>query len=69
MFRNDDLRRAMFFVQPNWPGGMYASPTIAGSRPGGLIACCWVALLADGQQEYKRKSKAIFDTAQEIKKG
>jgi sphinganine-1-phosphate aldolase len=59
----------MFFVQPNWPGGLYASPSIAGSRPGGVIACCWAALVSTGQEEYIRKSKAIWETAQQIKEG
>jgi len=69
MFANHELRRAMYFVAPNWPGGMYASPTIAGSRPGALIACCWAALVSNGQEEYKRKSVAIWNTAQEVKAG
>lgn len=30
MYRNKDLRAKQFFVQTNWPGGIYASPTIAG---------------------------------------
>ena len=49
LFRSEELRHGMYFVAPNWPGGVYASPTIAGSRPGGLIACCWAALVATGQ--------------------
>lgn len=31
-----------------WSGGLYVSPTIAGSRPGGLIAGAWAALMALG---------------------
>ena len=35
-FRNKDLRRYMFFAQEDWPGGIYASPTVQGSRSAGL---------------------------------
>jgi len=69
MFSNEDLRRAMYFVQPNWPGGMYASPTMSGSRPGGLIACCWASLIAIGEDGYKSRAKQIYDAAVKIRNG
>lgn len=31
-----------------WSGGLYVSPTIAGSRPGGLIAGAWAAMMSIG---------------------
>ena len=37
MYRNTVLRRHQYFAQPEWPGGIYVSPTMAGSRPGSLI--------------------------------
>jgi glutamate/tyrosine decarboxylase-like PLP-dependent enzyme len=33
-----------------WSGGLYVSPTIAGSRPGGLIAGAWAAMLSLGEE-------------------
>lgn len=69
LFRNEELRRKMFFVQPNWPGGVYASPTMAGSRSGGLIACCWASLVAIGQEGFLNRSKNIWMAAQKIKEG
>lgn len=67
LFNTEELRRHMYFVQPNWPGGMYASPTIAGSRSGGVIACCYAAILSNGKEGYMKKSMAIFEGAQRIK--
>jgi sphinganine-1-phosphate aldolase len=69
LFKNEELRKHMYFVQPDWPGGMYCSPTMAGSRSGGVIACCWASLVAIGQDGFLAKSKAIFETAQKIKNG
>jgi len=69
LFRNEDYRRSMFFVQPNWPGGMYASPSMAGSRSGGVIACCWASLVAIGQEGFLSRSKSIWLAAQKIKEG
>ena len=33
-----------------WSGGLYVSPTIAGSRPGGLIAGAWAAMMSLGDE-------------------
>ena len=35
-------------VVSEWSGGLYVSPTIAGSRPGGLIAGAWAAMMSLG---------------------
>lgn len=52
LYRNSKLREYQYFVTPNWPGGVYASPSIAGSRPGALIAGCWAAMMAQGEAGY-----------------
>ena len=35
-----------------WSGGLYVSPTIAGSRPGSLIAGAWAAMMSLGKEGY-----------------
>ena len=30
MYRSVDFHRCQFFIQPDWTGGIYASPTLAG---------------------------------------
>lgn len=40
-----------------WSGGLYVSPTIAGSRPGGLIAGAWAAMMSLGEEG---EQSAIF---------
>jgi len=69
LFKNDKLRQHMYFVATDWPGGVYASPTMSGSRPGGLIACCWASLVALGQNGFSTLSIGIYDTAQAFKEG
>lgn len=32
MYRDAGLRRYQYYVNPSWMGGVYASPSIAGSR-------------------------------------
>lgn len=69
LFRNREIRKYMYFVAPDWTGGMYASPTMAGSRPGGLIAACYGSLIAMGEEGYLRHSDAIAKAAQRIAQG
>ena len=44
MFRTPELRRHAIFSCTEWPGGVYATPTYAGSRPGANIAVCWATM-------------------------
>ena len=50
MFRDPLMRRAAIFTCTDWPGGVYATPTYAGSRSGANIAVCWAAMLKIGKQ-------------------
>ncbi|HSF80084.1 MAG TPA: aminotransferase class V-fold PLP-dependent enzyme [Anaerolineales bacterium] len=63
LYRGLELRRCQYFTIADWPGGLYLSPTFAGSRPGGLSAACWAALLETGEGGYLQASKAILETA------
>jgi len=52
MYRTSEYRKHQYFAQPEWPGGIYASPTLAGSRPGSLIAVTWATLMSYGYDGY-----------------
>lgn len=32
LYRKDDYRKFQFFVQPDWPGGIYATAAIGGKQ-------------------------------------
>lgn len=69
LYRTPELRRFQYFTATDWPGGLYFSPTFAGSRPGGLSAACWAALLATGADGYRQATKEILETAATIREG
>ncbi len=69
LYRNAELRHFQYFTSTDWPGGLYFSPTMAGSRPGALSAACWAALVTMGEDGYLRAAKAILETADKIKAG
>ena len=47
-------------------GGVYASPSIAGSRPGALIAGTWAALMTMGDDGYTQSCAGIVGAARQI---
>ncbi|KAG9097858.1 hypothetical protein FRC06_007111, partial [Ceratobasidium sp. 370] len=51
MYRSADLRRYQYYLNPTWSGGVYASPSMSGSRPGSLIAGAWAAMQYMGQRQ------------------
>lgn len=69
LYRSKLLRKYQYFVQTEWPGGIYGSPSIAGSRPGALIAGCWATMLKLGEEGYVQSTKAIVGAAKRIKEG
>jgi len=68
LYRDVSLRRHQFFSQADWTGGIYATPSISGSRAGGIIAACWAALMHYGRDGYVRTTKQIIDTARFLEK-
>jgi len=69
LYRDQELRHYQFYTTTEWPGGLYFSPTLAGSRPGALSASCWASMLAMGADGYTQAAKKIMETATIIKKG
>ncbi|XP_007896093.1 sphingosine-1-phosphate lyase 1 [Callorhinchus milii] len=66
LYSEKKYRRYQFFVAPDWQGGIYASPTIAGSRPGGIIAACWATMMHMGENGYVQTTKKIIKTTRHI---
>ena len=67
LFRPKSLRREQYRIIDGWPGGAYASPSMGGSRSGGLIAATWASLLSMGKHGYRSIAADIFRTADELK--
>jgi len=66
LYRNQELRSFQWFAFPDWPGGIYATPTIGGSRAGGITAACWAAMKYFGREGYVETTKDIIETTKKI---
>jgi glutamate/tyrosine decarboxylase-like PLP-dependent enzyme len=69
LYRNPAFRHYQYYITSEWPGGLYFSPTFAGSRPGALSAVCWAGMISIGENGYLNATRAILETAEKIKTG
>uniref|UniRef100_A0A8C7Y671 sphinganine-1-phosphate aldolase n=1 Tax=Oryzias sinensis TaxID=183150 RepID=A0A8C7Y671_9TELE len=69
LYSEKKYRQYQYFVAPDWQGGIYASPSIAGSRPGGIIAACWATMMHMGENGYVDATRKIISTARRIRTG
>lgn len=69
LYRDHELRHYQYYTVGDWPGGLYFSPTFAGSRPGGLSAACWAAMVSIGRSGYLDASRRILETGAAIRAG
>jgi glutamate/tyrosine decarboxylase-like PLP-dependent enzyme len=66
-YRDRALARRQPFVTTNWLGGLYGSPSMAGTRPAGPIASGWAVLHHLGEDGYLRLADDAFRAATAIK--
>lgn len=69
LYRDKALRRGQYFAVTEWPGGIYASPSMLGTRPGGAIAAAWAVMQHLGEEGYTRLVKEVMESAERIKQG
>jgi sphinganine-1-phosphate aldolase len=69
LYRNMDILEHQMFVYTEWPGGIFASPGLLGTRPGGNIAAAWAAMQAMGKNGYLENAKKIMDTTRQLIQG
>jgi glutamate/tyrosine decarboxylase-like PLP-dependent enzyme len=63
-YRNLGLLKHQMFVATDWPGGVFASPALLGTRPGGAYAAAWAALQhfgIDGYRDLAARTSEAFD--------
>jgi len=69
MFREKTLRHYMYCFITEWSGGIYATPTMLGSRPGGPVAATWAAMMKHGEAGYIETTKEIVGATKTIAEG
>nr|CCC91068.1 putative sphingosine phosphate lyase-like protein [Trypanosoma congolense IL3000] len=52
LYRTQELRSYQFCCVADWPGGMYCSPAVCGSKNGSVIAGAWASMVRLGEKGY-----------------
>ena len=68
-YRSRDLLRRQHFWYDDWPGGLYASGTTAGTRPAPPIAGAWAAVKHLGVDGYMRQTAIVRETSLRVRGG
>lgn len=69
LFRHREVRRHQLFVYTDWPGGIYASAPMTGTRPGGAIAAAWAIMNYLGESGYLAINKEVMRTTMALRAG
>jgi glutamate/tyrosine decarboxylase-like PLP-dependent enzyme len=66
LYRDMSYLKHQFFVETEFPGGIYISPTMAGTRPGGAIAAAWAAMRSLGEDGYMELAEGAIDAKNDL---
>lgn len=69
MYRKPIFLEYQYTVQTDWPGGVYITPNIGGSRAGSNIAACWATMMYYGENGYIDSTRKIITTTRYIENG
>ncbi len=69
LYRNREIHRHQLFAVTDWPGGIYASPTMGGTRPGGAIAAAWAIMNYLGESGYLTVAAEVMKTVTAARRG
>jgi glutamate/tyrosine decarboxylase-like PLP-dependent enzyme len=69
LYKTAQLRRYQMFVYADWPGGIYPSPAMGGTRPGGPIAAAWAVMNYLGEVGYLNLTEQVMQAARRLQAG
>ncbi|MFK7976107.1 MAG: aspartate aminotransferase family protein [Halioglobus sp.] len=68
-YRNLDYLRYQMFAYEDWPGGVFASSALLGTRPGGAYAAAWGVTQYFGKAGYRKLAADTLDAVNQLKAG
>ena len=69
LYRDQALQRQVAFQLDDWSGGSYRTPTMAGSRPGGMIAAAWAVFQHYGLAGFLELNRTMLETSLRLRRG
>lgn len=69
LYRNLETLKHQMFVYQDWPGGVFASPAMLGTRPGGAYSAAWAVLQKMGTDGYRDLARRTSEAVTILKNG
>lgn len=69
LYKTAELRRHQMFVHTDWPGGIYPSPAMGGTRPGAPLAAAWAVLNYLGESGYLEMTDLVMKAVRRLQEG
>lgn len=69
LYRDAALQGGAAFQLDGWSGGPYRTPTLAGSRPGGMVAAAWAVFQHYGEAGFLELNRTMLDTSLRLRRG
>jgi len=69
LYRDPELRKRQFFITTEWPGGIFASNSLLGSKSGGPVAAAWTVVKLMGLKGYMANAAAVMNAVKKIQEG
>ena len=69
LYRDTERETAGRYEFSDWPTGLYAVPTFAGTRPGGAIAAAWAVMNFLGAEGYRRIAAVVMEARERLVAG
>ena len=69
LFRNGTLKSKSIYISKDWNGGVYITPTFAGSRSSHAIVGAWVAMKRIGLDGIIEMYKKVCKTVDHVREG
>ncbi|WP_072037619.1 aminotransferase class V-fold PLP-dependent enzyme [Flavihumibacter sp. ZG627] len=69
VYKHMDYLHHQFVITTDFPGGIYISPTLLGTRPGGPIAAAWAALKHLGEDGYLSLAGKLMEGIHKLRAG
>ncbi len=59
LYSSAKLRAEQFFTTSCWPGGIYGTVGLAGSRSGVAIASAWISMMKMGMEGFRKSALSV----------
>lgn len=66
LFRDTSWKRHLVYVDKDWPGGIYATPTLPGSRPGSVILRVHAVMSSMGEDGYVEQTRKLITLSRQL---